>query len=94
MTHLPKAEATHDPRTVVEQRFPHIIQTVVSVWKNPDEADQYLNSLIVDDRDSRSGLPADVFEELIFLSDLNWKRRHFNEDGVQLSLDGFRFSGT
>jgi len=33
----------------------------------------------------------EAFDELMFLSDLNWKRTHFNADGVQITAEDFSF---
>lgn len=77
--------------SVLESRYPHIMEGVLKAWNDPDATNIFLNSILVDDRDSRKGLPEEVFAELIFLSDLNWKRTHFNADGVQTSPDSFSF---
>lgn len=82
---------TNGPSSMLEARFPHIMDGVLKAWKDPDETNAYLNSILVDDRDNRKGLPEEAFAELMFLSDLNWKRTHFNDEGVQVSPDGFSF---
>lgn len=80
-----------DLRSMLEVRFPHIMDGVLKAWNDPDATNDFLNSILVDDRDSRKGLPEEAFAELMFLSDLNWKRTHFNDDGVQVSPDSFSF---
>jgi hypothetical protein len=80
-----------DTASMLERRYPHIVQGLVQAWLDPEAADHFLGALLVDDRDGRQGLPDEVFEELMFISDLNWKRRHFSEDGVQISPDRFGF---
>ena len=77
--------------SVLESHYPHILEGVLKAWNDPDATNVFLNSILVDDRDNRKGLPEEVFAELMFLSDLNWKRTHFNADGVQVSPDGFSF---
>lgn len=84
---------TTDLRSALELHYPHIINGLLKAWPNIESADRYLNSVLVDDRDSRAGLPEEAFAELMFLSDLNWKRSHFNQDGVQVSADSFSFGG-
>ena len=79
--------------SVLESRYPHIMEGVLKTWNDPDATNIFLNSILVDDRDNRKGLPEEVFAELMFLSDLNWKRTHFNAEGVQVSPDGFSFRG-
>ena len=81
----------NDRRTLLESRFPHIMEGVLKAWNDPETTNVFLNSILVDDRDNRKGLPEDVFAELMFLSDLNWKRTHFNSEGVQVSPDSFSF---
>lgn len=81
----------NDLLSVLEVRYPHIMDGVLKTWNDPDATNVFLNSILVDDRDSRKGLPEEVFAELMFLSDLNWKRTHFNAEGVQVSPDGFSF---
>ncbi len=83
--------AGKDSLGVLESRYSHIEEGLLRVWQDPEATDLYLNSVLVDDRDNRKGLPAEAFEELMFLSDLNWKRTHFNADGVQVSPDNFSF---
>lgn len=82
-----------DTASMLEQRYPHIVQGLVASWYDPTVADHFLNSILVDERDGRQGLPEEVFSELMFISDLNWKRRHFNQDGVEISADNFSFGG-
>jgi len=79
------------PRSVLESRYAHIVDGLLRVWDNPEATELYLNSVLVDDRDDRKGLPAEAFDELMFLSDLNWKRTHFNADGVQITAEDFSF---
>lgn len=76
---------------MLESRYPHIVERLVTTWHDPDATDRLLNTILVDDRNNRNGLADEAFTELMFLSDLNWKRRHFNENGVQVSADGFSF---
>ncbi|MDR3395834.1 MAG: hypothetical protein P4L70_12585 [Parasulfuritortus sp.] len=82
-----------DARSLLELHYPHIVEGLLKVWNNPEATEHYLNSILVDDRDDRQGLPVEVFADLMYLSDLNWKRTHFNTDGVQTTATGFSFSG-
>lgn len=75
----------------IETHYPHMVVGLLKAWPNSVDTDRYLNSILVDDRDSRQGLPAEIFDELMFLSELNWRRMHFNERGVQISADIFSF---
>jgi hypothetical protein len=80
-----------DLRSALELHYPHILEGLLKAWPSKEDTDGFLNHVLVDDRYNRSGLPEEVFAELMFLSDLNWKRMHFNQDGVQVSPDGFSF---
>jgi hypothetical protein len=83
-----------DTPSLLEQRYPHIVQGVLASWHDIDTAERYLSSVLVDGRDGREGLPEDAFAELLFLSELNWKRRHFNHQGVEFHPDNFSFGWT
>jgi hypothetical protein len=80
-----------DPKSMLETSYPHIVDGLLKVWNSPEATKHYLNSVLVDDRDDRKGLPEHVFEELMYLADLNWKRTHFNADGVQITAGEFSF---
>jgi len=45
------------PRSVLESRYAHIVDGLLRVWDNPEATELYLNSVLVDDRDDRKGLP-------------------------------------
>ncbi|NTV94007.1 MAG: hypothetical protein HGA75_01140 [Thiobacillus sp.] len=86
--------ATRSPtegESLLERDFPHIAERLAQAWVSPEAAEHLLNALLVDDRDNRHGFPPEVFEELMFISDLNWKRRHFNDDGVEILPESFGF---
>jgi hypothetical protein len=59
----------------IERRYSRIAQELATRWKLGD-IDAYLNSLLLDDRGNRQGFPADVLEELMFLSSLRWQLQH------------------
>lgn len=80
----------NDP-SLLELYFPHIVEGLLKVWNSPEATERYLDSLLVDDRDNRQGLPASVFMELMFLADLNWKRAHYITEEVQITADNFSF---
>ncbi len=77
--------------SMLESHFPHIVQGLLAHWHDADETAQFLDSVLIDERYSRHGLPEEAFTELMFIADLNWKRRHFNEDGVEFTADSFSF---
>ena len=84
--------APPETASTLERNCPHIVQGLLTCWHDPDATDRYLNTVLVDERDGRQGFPEDIFSELMFISDLNWRRRHFNEEGVQVSVEGFSFA--
>lgn len=61
--------------SAIERRFSRIAQEIGTRWKVGD-IDAYLNSLLLDDRGNRQGFPADVLEELMFLSNLRWQLKN------------------
>lgn len=86
-----EAKTSQQGESMLEREFPHIAQRLGQAWVSPETADHFLSALLVDDRDDRDGFPPEVFEELMFISDLNWKRRHFNDDGVEILPESFGF---
>ena len=85
------ATPSREGESELEHHFPHIALRLTQAWVSPEAADHVLSALLVDNRDGRHGLPPEVFEELMFISDLNWKRRHFNDNGVQILPEAFGF---
>jgi hypothetical protein len=67
--------ATWGSLSAIEQRFSRIATELATRWKRGD-IDDYLNSLLLDDRGNRQGFPAEVLEELMFLSNLRWQLQH------------------
>lgn len=61
--------------SAIERRFTRIAGELTTRWSNAG-IDDYLSSLMLDDRGNRQGFPADVLEELMFLSNLRWQLRH------------------
>ncbi len=90
----PAKSGQADPRSMIEARFPHIAQALVAHWHSQETAGDCLNSFLMDDRSNRQGLPAEVFEELMFLTELNWARGHFNNVGIQITAVDFSFHNT
>lgn len=82
-----------DNMSMLERRYPHIVQGLQSSWTDPEATERFLKTILMDDRNGREGLPADVFEELMFISDLNWRRQYFNMKGVEFPPDDFSFGG-
>lgn len=65
----------------IERRFPHIVHELLKRWHSGD-IDAYMDSLLIDTRGNRKGFPADVLDELIFLSGVLWHRNHANRDAM------------
>lgn len=66
---------THACISAVERLYPRICTGLVQLWFRAG-IDTYLNSLILDDRMDRQGFPVEVFDELLFLSELRWAMSH------------------
>ena len=56
--------------TQIENRFPRILEKLVSLWNKP-ELDAYLNELMVSERHDRQGFPDDVAMEIFHLSTIH-----------------------
>lgn len=64
------------------ERLPHITKRVCLLWGHP-EFDAFTSHLLMDSRDGkRQGLPWDVAEELLFLSELRVVKRAIVAAGV------------
>lgn len=55
------------PVTIAEQ-FPRIAERLSLIWVSPSDARSYLDGLLIDDRGSRQGFPAEAASELLRLS--------------------------
>jgi len=64
---LLKGNEQHYPQQLSEQ-YPQIVERIVAVWNAPDTARQYLQGLLMTDRNSRQGFPPQVYTELLALS--------------------------
>ena len=49
------------------RKFPRIVNSIADLWRQVRECEQYLDSLMLDDRGSRTGFPSDVAGELLTL---------------------------
>ena len=45
-------------------RFPRITNSIADLWRRTRECEEYLDSLIIDQRGTRTGFPPDVAKEL------------------------------
>jgi hypothetical protein len=88
------SRASWNDLSAIERRFSRIAQELATRWRQGD-IDAYLNGLLLDDRGNRQGFPADVLEELMFLSSLRWTLQHPSftraDEGL---LEQFSFSQT
>ncbi len=59
-------------QTLLEQRFPHIVQRLIELWGNGREAANYLDVLLFKEsaRAERQGFNNEAWLELTFLNDL------------------------
>lgn len=56
-------------RAALEGMHPRLIRNLTGTWRTP-EGCAYLKKLIIDDRGSREGFPAEVMSELLLLSEI------------------------
>ena len=59
----------------IEKRFPRLAGELCQHWKSAS-IDQYIDSLLLDDRGDRMGFPIDVLDELMFLAGVRWHHTH------------------
>jgi hypothetical protein len=78
----------------LERQFPRIAEHLVEMWNNA-ACDEYLNTLVLDDRCDRHGFPPEVMEDLMLLENIRWSLVH-DEDLPQLPTHilQYRFSET
>lgn len=56
----------------LEAQYPRVFNNIMSVWGTP-RVDDYLGSLLIDDRGGRQGFPAKVMQDILFLYGLREK---------------------
>lgn len=59
----------------LETRYPRLLQKIVDLWDTPNEMEEYLNELVVDQRGTRQGFPQEILQEILFLAALYEKFR-------------------
>ncbi|NCA69162.1 MAG: hypothetical protein EOM91_03490 [Sphingobacteriia bacterium] len=57
--------------SVLEERFPHVLQRLERCWGNPDHFEEVFYDLMIDKRGDRSGWPFDAWSELNFLQSIH-----------------------
>jgi len=72
---LPIPVPPEKARSAIEERFPHIARELCALWKT-EQIELYLDDLLLDSRGGRQGFPAEVLDELMFLSGMRWHLRH------------------
>lgn len=82
-----------DARCYLENLFPRIAQALTEKWDKP-ELETYLADLLMDNRGTRQGFPAEAVEELILIDAILWElsgqRKRFLPipDGADFAFDG------
>lgn len=77
----------------IEKRFPRIARELCNRWQS-DEIDDYIDSLLLDDRGDRMGFPIDVLDELMFLAGIRWHVLHLCGTVIQTTTaEHFDFTG-
>lgn len=57
--------------TILESRFGHVVARLIPAWGDPVAIQELFEDLIFDKRGTRTGWPADAWEELQFLQKLH-----------------------
>ena len=56
--------------SVLEEQFPHIVQKLQTFW-GQEELQQYIQSLIMTERQDREGFPEEAARELLLLESVH-----------------------
>lgn len=89
---MPIPVPTEKARSAIEVRFPHIARALSTLWQT-DQIGLYLDSLLIDTRGGRQGFPADVLDELMFLSGMRWHMLHLEAKPIDFQKpDLFSFA--
>lgn len=80
-------------RSAIEARYPHIARELSALWQT-GQIELYLDSLLIDTRGGRQGFPADVLDELMFLSGMRWHLNHTGKVQDFQKPDLFSFAAT
>jgi hypothetical protein len=68
-------EGMYESGTGLEEGCPHILQRIEELWSQPSDVVDYLEALLLDDRDgAREGFPQLIAEDLLTLRDLARER--------------------
>lgn len=82
-----------DEISAIEKRFPRIANEMCSHW-GTQEIDNYIDSMLLDDRGDRMGFPIDVLDELMFLAGIRWHLNHLCGTVIEsTSPEAFNYSG-
>ncbi|MCG6896905.1 MAG: hypothetical protein LJE61_10095 [Thiocapsa sp.] len=60
-----------DMVSVLETRFPHLIERIEACWGDPDRFEGIFSELLLDKRGGRSGWPLDAWVELNLLQEVH-----------------------
>lgn len=60
-----------EERSVLEDRFPHLIPRLTACWGDPSSFGLLFEDLMFDRRGGRSGWPFDAFQELDLLQEVH-----------------------
>ena len=69
---MPDIKIEHlECKSLLEDQYPRIIQSIDIVWSYPKEFDQHMSKLEIDDRGKRSGWPLKVWTELQYIRNIH-----------------------
>jgi hypothetical protein len=79
--------------SALEQRFPRIAKEISILWGS-NEINDYIDSLLLDNRGERMGFPIEVLDELMFLAGIRWHLDHLCGTVIESTLpEEFNFTG-
>lgn len=64
---------TITPTSILENQFGRLLDQLENVWGYPEQFENVINKVMLDDRGDRAGFPIEVWNELNFLQSLHRK---------------------
>jgi hypothetical protein len=82
-----------DEVCAIEKHFLRIANELSALWDSL-EIDNYIDSLLIDNRGARMGFPIEVLDELMFLAGIRWHLSHLCGTVIEsTSPEAFNYSG-
>ncbi len=57
----------HQPTSIIEKQYKRLLEQLEIFWGHPEQFDNAINRIMLDDRGDRAGFPIEVWAELNYL---------------------------